>query len=380
MSASLLEYFKAGPPAPKVVLLPDAHFFIRAVPVADATTPEAVSAQVALALEGLAPFPVEHLNHGFYWVPGAPHVLAFAAYRRRFLAEQVESWAGAELVMPTFAAVLGQEQEPATTVLIPGPEQITAVHWAGSPVPDQVLVRTLPPEATEEDRTRVREELLRAVGGSRNVIDLPAAPVIAASRDENVLLFRADAMTMTLPAAHGVWLDVRAKDELAALRKARARDLLLWRIFLGCAAALVLLAVGEGTLIGVRAWQKTRVAKMMEQRPTVEKTMTMQALTNRIDELSTKRLLAFEMLELIKDKSKRGSLQFTRMSTVGLYGLDIEAWTKNPADATTYEAALKENPAVAKAELHLQGSNNGEATYKLSLTFKPEALKPAQQP
>ena len=32
MSASLLEYFRSGPPAPPVVLLPDAHFFVRAVP------------------------------------------------------------------------------------------------------------------------------------------------------------------------------------------------------------------------------------------------------------------------------------------------------------------------------------------------------------
>ena len=71
MSVSLLEYFRSGPPAPPVVLLPDAHFFVRAVPVVDAKTPDEVAAQVGLALETLAPFPLAQLNHGFFWAPGA---------------------------------------------------------------------------------------------------------------------------------------------------------------------------------------------------------------------------------------------------------------------------------------------------------------------
>ena len=380
MSASLLEIFKAGPPAPKVVLLPDAHFFVRVVPVPDAVTPDEVAAQVALALEGMAPFPVEHLNHGFYWVPGAAHALAFAAYRRRFTAEQVESWAGAELVMPTFVVLVGLKPEPATTVLMPGPDQLTAIHWGDSPVPTQVLVRALPPEATDEDRAKARDELLREIGGSKKVIDLPTAPAIAPSSDENEYLFQAGDTTIRLPAAQAAWLDVRPKDELAALRQDRARDVLLWRIFLGCAATLLLLFVGELALVGGRMWQKARVAQVFAQNPGVEKTKALNELTNRIEEFSTNRLLPFEMLGLIGGKDKRGTVNFSRTTTVGTYGLEIEAQTPNPSDATAYEAWLKANPVFDKVEFHPQSSQTKMAIYKIVVVFKPEALKPATQP
>ena len=380
MSASLLEIFQAGPPAPKVVLLPDAHFFVRIVPVNDAVTPDEVAAQVALALERLAPFPVEHLNHGFYWVPGAAQALAFAAYRRRFTAEQVETWAGAELVMPTFVALVGLAPEPATTVLVPGPDQLTAIHWGDSPVPAQVLVRALPPEATDEDRARARDELLREIGGSNKIVDLPAAPVAVPSPDDKEYLFQAGDIAVRLPVAQAEWLDARPKDELAALRRDRARDVLLWRIFLGCAAMLLLLFVGELALIGGRMWQKTRVAQVNAQKNGVEKTQAMETLTNRIEDFSTKRLLPFEMLTLMSGKDKRGTVFFTRTTTVGISGLEIEAQTPNPSDATAYETWLKANPAFAKVEFHPQPSRANMAMYKIAVFFKPEALKPATQP
>ena len=380
MSASLLEIFKAGPPAPKVVLLPDAHFFVRIVPVADAVTPEEVAAQVALALERLAPFPVEHLNHGFYWVPGAAQALAFAAYRRRFTAEQVEAWTGAELVMPTFVALVGLAPEPATTVLVPGADQLTAIHWGDSPVPTQVLVRALPHEATDEDRTRARDELLREIGGSKKIIDLPTAPVAVPSPDDQAYLFQAGDIAIHLPVAQAAWLDARPKDELAALRQEHARDVLLWRIFLGCAATLLLLIVGELALVGGHMWQKTRIAQVNAQKSGVEKTQALEVLTNRIEDFSTRRLLPFEMLTLMGGKDKRGSMVFTRTTTVGIYGLEIEAQTPNPSDATAYETWLKANPSFAKVEFHPQSSPAKMAIYKITVFFKPEALKPATQP
>jgi len=380
MSSSLLEILKAGPPAPKVALLPDAHFFVRVIPVTDAVTPDDVAAQVALALERLAPFPVEHLSHGFYWVPGAAQALAFAAYRRRFTAEQVESWAGAELVIPTFVALVGLAPEPATTVLVPGSDQLTAIHWGDSPVPTQVLVRAVPPEATAEDRAQARDELLREIGGSKKIVDLPAAPVAAPSADEKEYLFQAGDITIRLPVALAERLDVRPKDELAALRQDRARDVLLWRIFLGCVATLLLLCVGELTLVGGRMWQKTRVAQVKAQAKGVDNMVALQKLTERIEEFSTKRLLPFEMLTLMGGKDKRGTMFFTHTTTVGTYGLEIEAQTPNANDAITYENALKANPAFASVEFHPQRSPTNMAMYKIVVGFKPDALKPATQP
>ena len=64
-----------------------------------------------------------------------------------------------------------------------------------------------------------------------------------------------------ISTAATVALDVRDKADLAAFRSARKRDVILWRVALGCAAAFALLLVGELALVGGKEWQKVRVAK-----------------------------------------------------------------------------------------------------------------------
>src|SRR5438874_170651 len=100
MCASLLSFLRSGPPPPKVALLPDALFFTRAVAIAAGATSAEAAAQVELALEALSPFPLAQLYYGSFWVPGAEHAFVFAAYRRRFTAEQTAAWTEAEYVLP----------------------------------------------------------------------------------------------------------------------------------------------------------------------------------------------------------------------------------------------------------------------------------------
>src|SRR5580658_941201 len=111
--ASPFSIFSSGPPPPRVALMPDGLFFVRIVPVAAGATAADVAAETALALEASSPFPLEHLYYGHFWVPGADRSLVFAAYRRRITPEQLAAWEGAELVLPTFAALLGGSPGPA---------------------------------------------------------------------------------------------------------------------------------------------------------------------------------------------------------------------------------------------------------------------------
>ena len=111
--SSPFRFLRAGPPPPRVALLSDALFFTRSVPVAKGATPAQAAAELELALEGISPFPLAQLYYGWFWVPGAERALVFASYRRRFTAEQTADWEQAELVLPTFAAVLGAEVDAA---------------------------------------------------------------------------------------------------------------------------------------------------------------------------------------------------------------------------------------------------------------------------
>ncbi|MSU69504.1 MAG: hypothetical protein EXS39_01760 [Opitutaceae bacterium] len=380
MTASLLKFFKSGPTAPRVVLLPDHRFFVRSLAVGDSVTTAEVASLVELSLETLSPFPPAQLYYGYCWAPGAPQALVFASYRKRFTAEQTMEWGGAEFVAPAFATLFGVAHEPATTLLVPSADGLTAICWESGVVPSLVLTRSLAPDATDQDRAQARDELLRAAGASRAVIDLSAPPEIMVSPEDQVLLFRAGDFTARLPVAAAAALDVRDKGELAALRQARVRDLVLWRVFAAAAAGLALLLAGELALVGIgRPWQQAQAAQVAAQRPEVERIETARTLATRIEDLSTKRLLPVEMISLAKlSPAQRGSITFQKTSasiTMGLYTLRIEAQTPNPGELDVYRNRLKDLPAIVDVRVDNPQSRNGVTTFVLTITFRPEAVK-----
>lgn len=376
MSLSLSQLLKAGVPPPKVVLLPDRLFFVRTVPIAPAATAAAAAEQAQLALEGLSPFPLPQLYHGTFWVPGAERALVFAAYRRRFTTDQTADWPDAELVLPQFAALIGRDMEPATTLLAPSADGLTAIHWDGGLGPSGVWFRPVAPEATDVERAALRAELLREAGETLHVIELTAPPTVEISPFDHEFVFSADEHRSRLDSAQAALADVRDKDELAALRSARARSVLLWRTFLTAAAALALLLVGEIALIGGGFWQKARLAQVVAQRPVVEKIETAQNLATRINELSTKRLLPFEMLAAVT-ATKPEDVTFLRATTDGLYTLTIDAQSLAPAAVSAYQTALGKLPALEQVEIRNQQTRENVMAFTLAVTFRPGALKPA---
>ncbi|HXN35204.1 MAG TPA: hypothetical protein VN877_03480, partial [Opitutaceae bacterium] len=176
MCASPLEFLRSGPPPPRVVLVPDAVFFSRSIAVPSGASGAEVVSQVGLALEALSPFPLSQLYFGYHRPAGAARALAFAAYRRRFTADQLAGWAGADHVMPAFAAILGCEAGPGATVILSAADGLTAVHWDEGPVPSAVLHHSLAPDATDEARSQARASLLGSLGGAGRVLDLPSPP------------------------------------------------------------------------------------------------------------------------------------------------------------------------------------------------------------
>jgi len=384
---SFLSTLRAGPPPPKVALLPDGLFFSRALPVTASATPAEAAAQVELVLEAISPFPLAQLYYGYFWTPGAETAFAFASYRRRFTTDQAAAWAGAELVLPAFAALLGAKVEPATTVILASAEGLTAIHWSAAAAPSAVLFRPFPPppaEETEEtaaqaagERVRLRDELIRSFEGSRHVIELDAPPVPDPARSDREVVFRSAECVSHLPVAVVAALDVRDKGDLAALRSARKRDIILWRVALGCAAAFGLLILGELALQGGKQWQKVRLAKQTAQRPLVDKIMNSQALATRIDELATKRLLPFEMIYIANEK-RPPEIVFTRTYTKAgsIYTLFVDAKTNNAGQMSVYQSALEKLPSCEKVEILNLNTRGDTVTFTLVVTFKPDSVKP----
>jgi len=381
MCASPLNFLRGGPPAPRVAVVPDAVFFSRAVPVPAGASRDEVVAQVGLALESLSPFPLAQLYFGYYWPEGADRALAYASYRRRFTAEQLAQWAGAERVMPAFATVLGYAAKPATTVVLSSAEGLTAVHWDRGAVPAAVLHEALPPDADEAARAAARARLVRAAGEAVKVVDLVSPTAASPGGRDRELIFEAGELRSVLPADVALALDIRDRADLTALAKARRRDMFLWRAAIAAVVLCLLMTLGEAALFGAGLWQKTRNARVAAQKPTVAHIMEEQDLAGRIDDLSTKRLLPLEMIsaaspEVAMPKSPP-AIQFLRATTPAQNTIQIEAQTSNAGEIAGYKTALEKLPSVDRVEIRDQRARDNVVTFTLVITFKTGALQPA---
>jgi hypothetical protein len=356
-------------------------FFSRSIPIAPGATRAEVVTQVGVALEALSPFPLAQLYYGYYWPESAERALAFASYRRRFTVEQLEEWNGAEHVMPVFASVLGVEVAPATTIILSSDEGLTAVHWETGPVPTVVLYHPVLPEATPEERQAARSALIKRAGEATKVIDIAEAPVAQAATANHDLVFSAGPLRSVLAAPVAAALDVRDHGELEHLARARARDMILWRVTLGAVAACLILVFCELALFGGGLWQKTRVARIASQQGTVEHVMGEQELASRIDDLSTKRLLPLEMVSVASPETalpkNPTAIQFLRATANTLDAVQIEAQTNNAGEISGYKSALEQSPSVERVEIRDQRARDNIVSFTLIITFKPGVLTPA---
>ena len=86
--------------------------------------------------------------------------------------------------------------------------------------------------------------------------------------------------------------------------------------------------------------------------------------------------MPIRMLEIINEKRPR-TIQFLRTATKGLYVLEVEAQTSAAPDVSNYQATLKDLPACDHVELGQTTDRGGITRFTLTVTFKPEALRPA---
>ncbi len=370
----------SAPATKKVVLLPDHAFFVRVVPLPPGTAAAAVPAQVELALEGLSPFPVAHLCYGYFHRPGSSRILTYAAYRRRFTVEDASQWAEADAVLPAFAAWLGASTGGPLALVVKGPDYVTALGWDGAdPVPGVVATRQIAADAPDADRAAAQAAVTASLRGLPAPVELTAPEGLRSRVGDDGLEYAAGRLTSRFGAEELDSLDVRDKAELAQRRGERRRDLFLWRAFQGCAAGLLLAAVLELGLKGGHVWLQTRGAIAAAQAPAVQNIETKNSLANRIEELSTHRLMPVRMLEIVNEKRPR-TIQFLRTATKGLNVLEIEGQTNATPDVFNYQAALKGLPTCDNVELGQTTDRGGTTRFILTVTFKPDALRPAGGP
>ena len=374
--------FKDAKPQ-EAAMLPGNRFFVRRLAVEGDDVP----GQVNLALEAVSPFPLEQMLVGFVTASDGKQVLAYAAHRRRFTAEESFAWPEDCQVVPEFLALCGHRPAADGIIVHRGDERLTALAWkAGEELPAAIVVAEL---ADADEAGIAREAATRADLAADAPVENVTGALSGALAEGNLVLKREGDGTFTIPKKGLDDSDIRDSDFLAERRKKEHLNLLLWtgaRLGAAVLAAALVMDVA-GFIVGLRSGSLE--AANDGRRPLVEDIEASQAITTRILELGVKRLLPIEMLALVNEK-RPATVEFTNIhcelkkpkdSTLTKPMMTVDAKTPNAGDISDFLKAVQALPEVESATNSEPRVRETSTTFRLEITFKQAALlKAAEAP
>ena len=382
MTSPLSRLFKDAKPQ-EAAMLPGNRFFVRRLTVEG----EDVPGQVNLALEAISPFPLEQMLVGFVTSADGKQVLAYAAHRRRFTAEESFAWPEDCQVVPEFLALCGHRPTADAIIVHRGDERLTALAWkAGDELPLAIVVAEL---ADADEAGIAREAAVRADLPADVAVENVTGALSGSIVEGDLVLKREGNGTFTIPKKGLDDSDIRDSDFLAERRKKERLNLILWNAArLGAAVIVVSLILDlAGMVVGMRS--SSLEAANEARRPVVEDIEASQAITSRILELGVKRLLPIEMLALVNEK-RPATVEFTNIqcelkkakdSTIAKPMMTVDAKTPNAGDISDFLKAVQAMPEVEAATNSEPRVRETSTTFRIEITFKQAVLlKAAETP
>ena len=379
---SLSRLFKDAKPQ-EAAMLPGNRFFVRRLSVEGDDVP----GQVNLALEAISPFPLEQMLVGFVTSADGKQVLAYAAHRRRFTAEESFAWPEDCQVVPEFLALCGHRPAADGIVVHRNDERLTALAWkAGDALPAAIVVAEL---ADTDEAAIAREAATRADLAAETPVENVTGVLAGAIVEGDLILKGEFEGTFTIPQKGLDDSDIRDSDFLAERRKKERLNLILWNAArLGAAVLVVSLLLDiAGGVVGMRR-ASLEIANEAR-RPLVEDIEASQAITSRILELGVKRLLPIEMLALVNEK-RPATVEFTNIqceikkakdSTIAKPMMTVDAKTPNAGDISDFLKAVQAMPEVEAATNSEPRVRETSTTFRIEIIFKQAVLlKTAETP
>jgi hypothetical protein len=360
--------------ADPLVLVPADRFFMQLVSL-DSSVPAAD--QVALALEELSPFPLVQMYHGFVADAAGTRALAFAAYRRRFSAEEQAAWPTAAAVVPDILALLVPVPTGPAIVVHATPDRLLGAAWDGqNALPVAVQARVVVGDPADAEAMLVAE-LKRAGAPAGAKVSRLEGPIAAGWNDRDEAVFRLDGRdTLHLPPAALAAADVRDKSFLEEKQFRRKQDRRWWGAAVAVAGMLAIAMLLDLAGAGYALWNHRDRSALALHASEVRGIEAAQTMAVRIEQLSERQQRPLEWLSAIGAIRPR-SMQFTRVVGRNDRTLEIEAQTTNANDVGVFEAALRKLPNLDHVEMRDLRAREGMTSFVVALAFKPVAATAA---
>lgn len=366
---------------PSVIGLPGPAFFCRRFDLPAGMEAAEVPGFVELQLEELSPFPLEQLYFGHIVSTDRSMVFVYAAYKRRFPAEQTDTWKHAAFVIPDFVPAARLKFDGQTIVFLRSALSISALFFEpGRELPARVASLPVAEDASSREIDDVRKKLSEQIGVStaEEVSRRIAANPEERSKGRMFVIESEDVgepWEVLVPGAERWTMDVRDSAFLAEKRRRLGYDVVLWRVLQGVAALLVFLIVGEVLLLGARGISALYESRINSRAALASSLEDHDSVALRIREFELGDLHPFEMLNLLA-ANMPDNLAFTTATAVGRNTLEVLATALSVSDINTYRSRLGNVPEIEKVEISDERTRPEGTTFKAIIVFRAGAYGP----
>lgn len=362
----------------QVSTAPGHVFFCRRLDIpADVADSERES-YLQLQLEGMSPFPLEHMQFGFCVDRAKKYAFIYSGYRRSFDNVEMSDWSKQEVVIPEFSVgLLAGKDEEGTPLMLVSKSSISYFEFDGrSELP--CYFESFPRTETEdgavqpvsEDLDDIEKRMENRIG-DRNPRIWNAGTSITIEQKNFELQAKEAGKPISVQIDREVlWsMDLRDPESIVQAKQEEQRNVLIWRVVLGVAAALALLVFGELLWFGERAYLNLREDWNREQAPIVENIISRQTTINELLSFQDSDLVPFDMLVAIQP-FMTDAVWFTKVETNGTNSLKVLANATSNGQVNQFKARLERFVKIETVQLENIQSRPGGATFTAFLNFK----------
>lgn len=367
----------------RVLLLPGHFFFIESVAVPEDVDSGEIESFAELSLESVAPFPLEQLNWGFVYRPGASRLLLYAAHAERVRKEGFTDLEKYAWVLPDFAGVLLAAVEGPREIRLASEHSLALIYLDdASTVPSTLETAPREPDETDPDFGPLRK-LAPAPPIRADIVDLRPAGVALSERRMPAFHYdsehdAANPWAEVRPAEGELW---RADVRLAAFKEAERNARRLSRYITrgtGWAAALLgLLLLLELVLFGAGRWLDKRQQLADSQNNTVLRIEDQQSLMLKLDQVATNELRPIAMLELANQVRLNldANVEYDEAVIEGRNRLTVEGKVGSVNEFNTYVERLRQTGSFEVVE-EQTATSGGETIFLVEMNYnhRPEAF------
>ncbi len=360
-------------------------FFCRRVEIPADVGDDEREGFLQLQLEGMSPFPLEHLQFGFVVDSAKRYAFLYAGYRRTFENGTVSQWEKKEAVIPEFSiGVLAGRSDSASPLLLLTETSITYFEFdelSELPCYFEAFPRSADESgefASPSDDIESAKASLAERGRDGNARIWTATTAISIEQKRFALRASEAGRPIVVEVDRdALWMmDLREPEHIEVAKQEEQRNNLVWRVALGMVAAFVLLILGELVWFGELTYLKLRNDWNADNAPAVEQVISQQTTINELLSFQDSDLVPFDMLVAIQP-FLTDSVWFTKVETNGPNSLKVFANATNNGQANQFKARLDRFPKIESVELNdIKGSASG-TTFIAFLNFKIGAFASA---